>query len=169
MKVLLWNDVDKLGKRGEVVNVKEGFARNYLFPRKLASKDTVSMRKELELAKRRAAKQEAQVVADAKEVAEKLIKVPSVTVEVNANADGVLYGTVTPSMIAEAIKGEQGLKVEPKCVEIAEPIKNIGTYDVQIALHREVKHTLKVWVITTKAVKPPSDAKAEKKPEAPKA
>lgn len=169
MKVLLWNDVDKLGKRGEVVNVKEGFARNYLFPRKLASKDTVSMRKELELAKRRAAKQEAQVIADAKEVAEKLVKVPSVTVEVNANAEGVLYGTVTQSMIAEAIRGEQGLKVDAKCVEIAEPIKNIGTYDVQIALHREVKHTLKVWVITTKAVKPAGDAKAEKKPEAPKA
>lgn len=167
MKVLLWNDVDKVGKRGEVVNVKEGFARNFLFPRKLASKDTVSMRKELELAKRRAAKQEAQLVADAKEVAEKLVKVPSVTVEVNANSEGVLYGTVTPSMIAEAIKGEQGLKVEAKCVEIAEPIKNIGTYDVQIALHREVKHTLKVWVITTKAVKP--DAKAEKKSDASKA
>jgi len=174
MKVLLWHDVDKLGKRGQVVNVKEGYARNFLFPRKLASKDTESMRKELELAKRRAAKQEAQLVADAKEVAEKLVKVPSVTVEVNANAEGLLYGTVTQTMIAEAIRAEQGLKVEPKCVEIAEPIKNIGTYDVQIALHREVKHTLKVWVITTKAVKPPGDAKAEKEkkaeaPPAPKA
>ena len=160
MKILLWNDVDKLGKRGEVVNVKDGYARNYLFPRKLASKDSVSMRKELELAKRRAAKQDAQLVVEAKEVAEKLVKVPSVTVEVNANADGHLYGAVTPSMIADALKGEHGLKVEAKAIEIAEPIKQIGTYDVEVALHRDVKHKLKVWIITTKAVKPPS---AEKK------
>jgi large subunit ribosomal protein L9 len=166
MKVLLWNDVDKLGKRGEVVNVKEGYARNYLFPRKLASKDNVSMRKELELAKRRAAKQEAQLVVEAQEVAEKLVKVPSVTVEVNANAEGHLYGTVTPSMIAEALKGEQGLKVEAKCIDIKEPIKQIGTYDVEVALHREVKHKLKVWVITTKAVKPPADKEKDKKSDA---
>jgi len=170
MKVLLWKDVDALGKRGEVVNVKEGYARNYLFPRKIASQDTESMRKELELAKRRSAKQEVQLVAEAKEVAEKLVKVPSVTVEVNANAEGHLYGTVTPTMIADAIKAEQGLKVEPKCVEIAEPIKQIGTYDVQIALHKEVKHTLKVWVITTKAVKPPEkEKKSDAAPPATKA
>jgi large subunit ribosomal protein L9 len=170
MKVLLWKDVDALGKRGEVVNVKDGYARNYLFPRKIASQDTESMRKELELAKRRSAKQEVQLVAEAKEVAEKLVKVPSVTVEVNANAEGHLYGTVTPTMIADAIKGEQGLKVEPKCVEIAEPIKQIGTYDVQIALHKEVKHTLKVWVITTKAVKPPEkEKKSDAAPPATKA
>ncbi len=169
MKILLWNDVDKLGKRGEVVNVKDGYARNYLFPRKLASKDNVSMRKELELAKRRASKQEAQLVVEAKEVAEKLVKVPSVTVEVNANAEGHLYGTVTPTMIAEALKGEQGLKVEPKCIEIVEPIKQIGTYDVEVALHRDVKHKLKVWVITTKAVKLPGSEKAEKKADAPPA
>ena len=169
MKILLWTDVDKLGKRGEVVNVKDGYARNYLFPRKLASKDTESMRKELELAKRRASKQEALLVVEAKEVAEKLVKVPSVTVEVNANSEGHLYGTVTPTMIAEALKGEQGLKVEAKCIEIAEPIKQIGTYDVEVALHREVKHKLKVWVITTKAVKLPEKAEKEKKADAPPA
>jgi large subunit ribosomal protein L9 len=164
MKVLLWNDVDKLGKRGEVVNVKDGYARNFLFPRKLASQDTESMRKELELAKRRTVKQDAQLVIEAKEVAEKLVKVPSVTVEVNANAEGHLYGTVTPSMIAEALRGEQGLKVDAKCIGIVEPIKQIGTYDVEVELHRDVKHKLKVWVISTKAVKPPSSSseKSEK-------
>ena len=102
MKVLLWNDVDKLGKRGEVVNVKEGYARNYLFPRKLASKDNVSMRKELELAKRRSAKQEVQLVAEAKEVAEKLVKVPSVTVEVTHSVvapDGGGSGIVAPAYV----------------------------------------------------------------------
>ncbi|HYE98739.1 MAG TPA: 50S ribosomal protein L9 [Planctomycetota bacterium] len=154
MKVLLWQDVDKVGRRGEVVDVKDGFARNFLFPRKLASKDSPSMRKELELAKRRTAKQEAMYVSEAKEVAERLTKVPSVTVEVNANEEGLLYGGVTPTMIADALKSEHKLKVEAKAVEIAEPIKKIGTYDVEINLHREVKSKLKVWIISTKAVKP---------------
>ena len=153
MKVLLWQDVDKLGKRGETVVVKEGFARNYLFPRKLASIPTPSMQKEFELAKRRAVKQEAALVSDAKAVAEKLGGVASVSIEVNTNEEGLLYGAVSPSMIAEALK-DQGLKVEAKAIEIAEPIKKTGTYEVSVNLHREVKPTLKVWVLSTKAVKP---------------
>ena len=158
MKILLWQDVEKLGKRGQTVDVKEGYARNYLFPRKLASKDTATMRKELELAKRRSAKQEAEYVTEAKAVAEKLALVPSVTVEVNANEEGQLYGTVTPSMIADALR-EHKLKVDARCVQIPEPIKKVGTYDLDIALHKDIVHKLKVWVITTKAVKAPDAGK----------
>jgi len=153
MKVLLWQDVDKLGKRGETVDVKEGFARNFLFPRKLASIPTPSMHKEFELAKRRAVKQEAALITDAKAVSEKLGGVASVSIEVNTNEEGMLYGAVSPSMIAEALK-DQGLKVEAKAIEIAEPIKKTGTYEVTVNLHREVKPVLKVWVLSTKAVKP---------------
>jgi len=138
MKVLLWQDVDKLGKRGETVDVKEGFARNFLFPRKLASIPTPSMHKEFELAKRRAVKQEAALITDAKAVSEKLGGVASVSIEVNTNEDGMLYGAVSPSMIAEALK-DHGLKVEAKAIEIAEPIKKTGTYEVTVNLHREVK------------------------------
>jgi large subunit ribosomal protein L9 len=152
MKVLLWQDVDKLGKRGETVIVKEGFARNYLFPRKLASIPTPSMHKEFELAKRRVVKQEAALVGDAKAVAEKLAGVTSVSIEVNTNEEGQLYGAVSPSMVADALK-DQGLKVEAKAIEIAEPIKKVGTYEVTVNLHREVKPVLKVWVLSTKAVK----------------
>jgi large subunit ribosomal protein L9 len=162
MKVLLWQDVDKLGKRGETVEVKEGFARNFLFPRKLASIPTPSMHKEFELAKRRVVKQEAAVIGDAQAVAEKLAGVNSVSIEVNTNEEGLLYGAVSPSMVADALK-DQGLKVEAKAIEIAEPIKKVGTYEVLINLHREVKPKLKVWVLSTKAVKPD-----EKKPEAAK-
>lgn len=171
MKVLLWQDVEKLGKRGEVVDVRDGYARNFLFPRRLASKPTPSMYKEFELAKRRSAKQEAALVSDAKQVAEKLAGVTSVSIEVNANEEGHLYGAVTPSMIADALR-DQGLKVEAKAIEIAEPIKQVGTYEVDVNLHREVKPKLKVWVLSTKAVKPESSsAKApsdkDKKADAP--
>ena len=160
MKVLLWQDVDKLGKRGETVVVKDGFARNYLFPRKLASIPTPSMHKEFELAKRRVVKQEAALITDAKAVAEKLAGVTSVSIEVNTNEEGLLYGAVSPSMIADALK-DQGLKVEAKAIEIAEPIKKVGTYEVAVNLHREVKPTLKVWVLSTKAVKPDDKKSSE--------
>jgi large subunit ribosomal protein L9 len=166
MKILLWQDVDKLGKRGEVVDVRDGFARNFLFPRRLASKPTPSMYKEFELEKRRVAKQEAALISESKVVAEKLTGVTSVSIEVNTNEEGHLYGAVTPSMVAEALK-DQGLKVEARAIEIAEPIKQVGTYEVTVNLHREVKPKLKVWVLSTKAVKPAEgaakEAAAEKK------
>ncbi len=164
MKVLLWNDIDKLGRRGEIVDVKDGFARNFLFPRRLASKPTPTMYKEFELEKRRQAKADAKLISDAKVVADRIGEVQSVSIEVNANAEGHLYGSVTPSMISEALR-DKGLKVEPKAVEIAEPIKTTGTYEVAVNLHREVKPKLKVWVLSTNkgpaAEGKPAEAKAE--------
>jgi large subunit ribosomal protein L9 len=172
MKVLLWQDVEKLGKRGEIVEVREGYARNFLLPRRLAREFVESRRdslmKEFELAKRRQSKQEAKLVTDAKEIAAKLAGVTSVSIEVNTNEQGLLYGAVTPSMVADALR-DQGLKVEAKAIEIAEPIKQVGTYEVAVNLHREVKPALKVWVLSTKAVKPVEpreEKKEEKKPDA---
>jgi large subunit ribosomal protein L9 len=164
MKVLLWNDVEKLGRRGEIVEVKDGYARNYLIPRRLASKPTPSMYKEFELEKRRQNKVEAKLIEGATQVADKLGQIASVSIEVNTNEEGALYGSVTPTMIAEALK-DQHLKVEPKAIEIAEPIKQVGTFEVIINLHREVKPKLKVWVLSTKA----PAGEGAKQPEAPKA
>ena len=162
MKILLWQDVEKLGKRGEVVDVRDGYARNFLFPRRLGSKPTPSMYKEFELEKRRSAKQEAVLVSESKAVSEKLAGVTSVSIEVNTNEEGHLYGAVTPSMVAEALK-DQGLKVEAKAIEIAEPIKQVGTYEVTVNLHRDVQPKLKVWVLSTKVVKPAEGAASEGK------
>jgi len=166
MKVLLWQDVDKLGNRGEVVNVKDGFARNYLFPRRLASEPTPSMYKQFELEKRKVTKREAALITDAKQLAEKLAGIASVSIEVNTNEEGHLYGAVNPSMIADALK-DQGVKVEARVIVIAEPIKQVGTYEVAVNLHREVKSTLKVWVLSTKAVKPAGEKPEEKKADTP--
>lgn len=161
MKVLLWQDIDKLGRRGEEVDVRDGFARNYLFPQRLASRPTPSMRKEFAVEKRRQDKLDAKLIADASVVAEKVQAIPSVSIEVNTNEEGHLYGSVTPTMIAEALK-DQGLRVEPKVIQIAEPIKNIGAYEVTVRLHREVQPKLKVWVLSTKEIKPAE--KTEGKP-----
>jgi len=153
MKVLLWKDIESLGKRGEVVDVRDGFARNYLLPRRMASKPSPSMYKEFELEKRRQAKLDATLIAEASTVAEKLQAIPSISIEVNTNEEGHLYGSVSPTMVAEALK-DHGLKVEPKTIEIPEAIKNVGTYEVVVRLHRDVQPKLKVWVLSSKAVKP---------------
>ncbi|MBI2932200.1 MAG: 50S ribosomal protein L9 [Planctomycetes bacterium] len=156
MKILLWTDIEKLGKRGEIVDVRDGYARNYLFPRRLASKPTPGMYKEFELEKRRQAKADAKLVSDAKQVAEKIAEVGSVSIEVNTNEEGHLYGSVTPTMISEALR-DKGMKVEPKTVEITDQIKQIGTYEVTINLHRDVKPVLKVWVLSSKPLAAPKE------------
>ena len=156
MKILLWHDIEKLGKRGEIVNVRGGYARNYLFPKRLASEPTPSMYKEFELEKRRQAKQDAALISDAAQVAEKLKEVSSVSVEVNTNEEGHLYGAVTPTMVAEGLLA-LGIKIEARAVEFAEPIKEVGTFEVTIRLHREVQPKVKVWVLSTQKVTPPGE------------
>ncbi len=162
MKILLWLDIEKLGKRGEIVDVRAGYARNYLFPRRMASKPTPTMYKELEIEKRRQAKVDAKLISEAGEVAAKVTELASITIEVNTNETGALYGSVTPTMIAESLR-DKGLKVEPKTIEIAEPIKSTGDYVVVVALHREVRPKLKVKVVSTT----PAPAGAEKPAAAP--
>ncbi len=152
MQVLLWHTIEKLGKRGDIVTVKDGYARNFLIPRRMASLPTPGQYREFEVEKRRQDQIEVQLVEDAKQVETKLAEVTSLSIEVNTNDEGVLYGSVTPTMISQALVGEN-MKVDPKSIEILEPIKNIGTYEVTINLHREVKPTLKVWVLSTKDLK----------------
>ena len=173
MKILLWRDIEKLGKRGEIVNVRGGYARNFLFPRRLASEPSPSMYKEFEVEKRRQAKQDAVLISDAGLLAEKLKEVSSVSVEVNTNEEGHLYGAVTPTMVADGLLA-LGIKIEARTVEFAEPIKQVGTFEVTIRLHREVQPTVKVWVLSTQKVTPAGDEAAagsaedsEKKEEAP--
>lgn len=158
MKVRLWQDIDTLGKRGEIVDVRDGYARNFLIPRRMAAKPSPTLDKEFALEKRRQAKIDAQLIADAKTVAEKLATVPGVVIEVNTHEEGQLYGSVTPTMIAEALK-DHGLKVEPKSVEIKDPIKQVGEYQVAINLHREVKPALKVTVVASATAAQKDEAK----------
>lgn len=164
MKVLLWQDVDTLGKRGEIVDVRDGYARNFLIPRRMASKPSPTMYKEFELEKRRQDKIDAKLAADANVVAEKFKSIASVSIEVNTNEEGHLYGSVTPTMVAEALR-DLGVKVEPKLVHLPEAIKNVGTYEAKIRLHRDVQPTLKVWVLSTKEIK--KEGEGEKPAEMP--
>ncbi len=160
MQILLWHNIENLGKRGDIVEVKDGYARNYLIPRRMASLPTTGQYREFEVEKRRQDQIEVQLIEGAKQVEEKLAEVTSLSIEVNTNDEGILYGSVTPTMISEALLGEN-MKVEARAIQIDEPIKKIGTYEVSINLHRDVQPKIKLWVLSTKAIKLEDVADAE--------
>lgn len=146
MEVLLWESVKKLGKRGDVIKVSPGYARNYLFPQKLASLPTKHNVKELEYKKRRGFKQEEKTKSNLKQLAENIEK-NSCTVEAKANEDGVLFGAINPQMIINALKREGISEVTPQMIEIDTPIKELGVYRVNIKLHQEIIVSCRVWVV----------------------
>ena len=148
MKVLLRKNVYKLGKIGDVVEVKNGYARNFLIPQGVAYQPTEANIKAVEnekakyleqLAKERA---ELQVRADA-------VNGKEVTIEARANVDGNLYGSVGPAQIAAALC-EIGAIVNADEVIMSQPIRQLDKYDVEIRFDEEVKATVNVWVVPTK-------------------
>jgi len=145
IEVLLMADVADLGAEGDVVSVSDGFARNYLLPRKLAAPVTEGTRKRL--AKIRVQRDTARKVQleTARELAGRLAKV-SCTIPVKAAENEKLYGSVTPAEIAEALK-KQGIEMDKRCLVIETPIKSLGIFDVKVRLHPEVETTIKVWVV----------------------
>ena len=148
IELLLREDVPDVGKRGEIVRVSEGYARNYLLPRKLAVKPTPGVRKDFDRDKARLARRDVQRQATAQEIAAAVEKT-SVTLECNANPEGNLYGSVDPRAIAEAFR-KAGVAVAPDMVEIAEPIRKVGVYSVTIRPHGPVTAAAKVWVVAAK-------------------
>ncbi|MEA3506480.1 MAG: 50S ribosomal protein L9 [Elusimicrobiota bacterium] len=145
MKVILKEDVKKLGSFGEVVDVKDGYARNYLLPRGLVWPDSEGSRSRIEELKHKIEITKEKEKEAAGEMAEKLKDV-SVTVEVEVGEDEKLFGSVTNIDIAEKLKGE-GIDIDKKDIIIKEPIKELGVYKVKIDLHPEVKASCKVWVV----------------------
>jgi large subunit ribosomal protein L9 len=152
MKVLLVEDIDGLGKMGEVVQVKPGYGRNYLIPKKLAVLPSEGAVKDFQVRQKKLAKIHAKLVKDASQVKAELEQIPFVTIEHRANEEGVLYGSVTPSMIAEALL-DYKIKVEAKLIQLKEHIKQTGDYDVDIHLYKDVTTKLKVKVVPTLEVK----------------
>jgi large subunit ribosomal protein L9 len=145
MEVLLWQDVDKLGKRGQVVKVADGFARNFLFPRKLATAPTAQHLKRFEMERKKYEKREARLMSDMTSIADKIAQL-SCTLELRANEEGVLYGAVSADIIAEALKKE-GIAAEPAWITMEQPIKELGVYTVPMKLCQQVECNLRLWVV----------------------
>jgi len=144
MQIILQEDVEKLGTRGQLVEVAEGYARNFLLPRKLALEATAGNMKRLEKMRAAFALKEATEKGDAQKLAELLAGV-SLEVARKAGENDQLFGSVTPADIAEALAAK-GFTVDKRKIALTEPIKLIGEFDVPVKLHREVALTVKLVV-----------------------
>jgi len=144
-EVLLMADVAELGSEGDVVNVSNGYARNCLFPQKLAAPVTEATRRRLVAIQRKREADLQAELATAAEMAEKL-GAASCTIAVKTGEDDKLYGSVTTGDIAEALKN-QGIEIDRHTVELDNPIKELGVFDVKVKVHPQVDATVKVWIV----------------------
>lgn len=145
MELILKERVEGLGERGDIVRVKDGYARNYLLPKGLAVPATEAQKRILEEENRLRVIRDVKIKRSVQVVAEKM-KNLSCTIVVQAGEEDKLYGSVTIHNITEAIV-KQGYEVDHKQVMLDEPIKKLGVYTVPIRLHREVEVPIKVWVV----------------------
>ena len=145
MQVILYQDVPNLGRAGEIVNVKEGYGRNYLVPRKLAVAANPTNIKELEHQKRIVSAKQAKLKKHAEDVAAKIREI-SLTIAREAGEEEKLFGAVTSKDIVAALRNE-GFVVDRHDLQLEAPIKQIGIYDIPVRLHAEVTGTVKVWVV----------------------
>lgn len=144
MQIILQEDVDKLGNRGEVVTVAEGYARNFLLPRKMALQATPGNMKRLEKMRAAFAKKEAVEKGDAQKLAEMLAGV-SLEISRKSGENDQLFGSVTSADVSEALAAKS-FTIDKKKITLVEPIKTIGEFDVPIKLHREIVATVKLTV-----------------------
>ena len=148
LKVILRQDVEKLGETGEIVAVKPGFARNYLLPRGYAYEATKANLQALEDERSRAEAQAKRSYLEARRRASRLEGI-SLTFHAKAGEESKLFGSITSGDIADRLNTEHGLdfEIDRRWIEIEEPIKSLGVFSVPVRLHSEVKPEVKVWVI----------------------
>ena len=145
MKVILLQDVKSLGKKDDIVDVSDGYAKNFLFTKKLGVEANSRNMNDLKLKKANDEKVAAQNLQDAKDLAE-LIAGKTVVVRLKAGEGGKTFGSVSNKEISEEAKAQHGLEIDKKKIVISDPIKSIGTYEVSVKLHPKVTGTLKVKV-----------------------
>jgi large subunit ribosomal protein L9 len=145
MEVILRDHVEKLGKRGEIVKVSDGYARNYLLPRKLALPATEGNKKHVERERKIMETREAEDKSQAEAIAARLSAI-DITIARRVGETEQLYGSVTSADITEFLKGK-GFDVDRRKLILPEPIKTLGDHDVPLKLHREVTVPLKVKVV----------------------
>jgi large subunit ribosomal protein L9 len=145
MEVILREHVDNLGRRGDVVKVADGYARNYLLPRKLALLVTDANRRQIERERKIAEVREAEEKQEAETLAARLGTLELVF-QRRVGENETLYGSVTAADIAESL-GEKGFEVEKRRVALAEPLKQLGEFDVPVRIHRDVSAAVKVKVV----------------------
>ena len=145
MKVILLETIDRLGKIGEIVEVKEGYSRNYLIPKNKAKPATPDNMKLLEALKVKKAAEEEKKLGGMQALAGKIAGL-SLTIAAPAGEEEKLFGSVSNEMISDAL-ADEGIKIDKKDIVLEEPIKKLGVYQVAVKLHPEVKASIRVWVV----------------------
>jgi large subunit ribosomal protein L9 len=156
MDVILLKDVDKLGLRGDVVSVSRGYMRNFLQPRRLAEEATTARVAELERREAERARHEARTAEQAEEIAATLRKTV-LRFEVNAGPRGTLFGSVTATDVADEIWRTRKIRVDRRKIDLDDPIKRIGRYELPIALFEDVRVEVKTLVVPVGGELPPEE------------
>ncbi len=146
MKVILMQDDKTLGKKGDIVNAKEGYARNFLFPKKIAVEATPANMKVLENQKKLQAEKEQEILDEAKKLEEEIMKI-TLVIKTKAGENGKLFGSITTKEIAELLKETHNIEIDKRKLELDDSIKALGNYTVKAKLHSKV--TAKLNVIVT--------------------
>lgn len=149
MEVVLLEDVKTLGKKGQIVKINDGYARNFVLPKKLGIEATPKNLNDLKLQKQNAEKVAAEQLAEAKAFAARLEEL-SVTVSIKAGEGGRIFGSVSTKEIAKAAADQLKLDIDKKKMVLPEPIKSLGVTEVPIKLHKEVTGKLRVKVVEAK-------------------
>lgn len=148
MKLLLRSDVDGLGKKGDMVDVADGYARNFLMPKGFALPATTGAEAQAEAMRRTRQIKDSADREAAEEIAARLVALP-VTVTAKSGDEGRLFGSVTTAEIASAVVEQAGIELDRKVLSLAEPIKSLGTHSVQVKLHADVEFPVTVEVVST--------------------
>ena len=145
MKIILTQDVKKLGKKGDIIEASDGYARNYILPQKLGVEANSKNLNDLKLQKSNEEKTAQRLLDEAKELAEKIGK-QVVVVSIKAGEGGKVFGSVSSKEIAAALKAQSNFEIDKKKIQMPEPIRSFGTHEVAIKLHPQVTGILKVKV-----------------------
>lgn len=146
MKVILLEDVKSVGKKGDIVEASEGYAKNFLFKKKLAKEATAANMNDLKLQKQHEDKVAAENLQAAKDFAAE-IEQQKVVVKMKAGENGKAFGSISSKEIAKEYKEQYGKEIDKKKLVLSDAIKNFGTYEVKIKLHPKVTGTLRVQVV----------------------
>lgn len=145
MEIILLQDVKALGKKGEIVKVSDGYARNFILPKKLGLEATKQNLYDLNTQKAAEAKKQKEILEEAQAQAKKIEEL-TIKLSIKAGEGGKTFGSVSTKEIAAAVKEQHGLEIDKKKLQLNDPIKNAGTYAVPVKLHPQVTAEMKVQV-----------------------
>jgi large subunit ribosomal protein L9 len=146
MQVILKQDVDKIGRRGDIVDVSRGYVRNFLVPRNLAEVATPAKMEEAQREMAEIAERDRRMAERAGEIAATLNK-SVITIEARTGEDERIFGSITPANIAQAIERARGLRIDRRRIRLEEPIRSLGTHQIPVQVHGDVEASVKVIVV----------------------